>query len=317
MFDWSDIAFGSKKPLDTLHATFIVAPRELSTARFTQLVKQHLPHGNILLGLAKEPFVEGFEDQPQFRTLRAATVQPIIDKVNRSTSKHRIYTLTYFQREAPYILEKLRLRRIVLINGSWYRSFHTRPEYYTIVNRNIAYEMVTPFSSETEAQQYAQDFERATDHSLPTGTFSATQMMHTAAEARKDSFDYAFQTGAALGKKTTKGYRLLATSFNKVVPYQTYALHYGASRETHFSPPHDLNHYDTIHAEVAMIIKAAQQGIDLRGTALFINLLPCPACARMFSQTDIAHFAYSQDHSDGYALKMLTLAGKTIERIVQ
>ncbi len=126
----------------------------------------------------------------------------------------------------------------------------------------------------------------------------------------------AFQTRVSLGRKKGKKYELLATTFNPVLPYQTYAMHFGASREVNFSPPHDLNHYDTTHAEVELIIKAGREKINLKGTTLFINLLPCPACARMLSRTDIEEFVYTEDHSDGYAVKMLELAGRKVRRVV-
>nr|AIA17188.1 Cytidine and deoxycytidylate deaminase zinc-binding region [uncultured bacterium] len=119
-----------------------------------------------------------------------------------------------------------------------------------------------------------------------------------------------------MGVKKNGKYKLLATTFNPVVPYQTYAMHHGASREINFSPPHDLNHYDTTHAEVELVIKAQKEKIDLKGTILFINLLPCPTCARMLSRTDIAEFVYVQDHSDGYAVKMLEASGKKVRRLV-
>ena len=80
---------------------------------------------------------------------------------------------------------------------------------------------------------------------------------------------------------------------------------------------HDLNHYDTVHAEVDLIVKAQKAELDLHDTTLFINLLPCPSCARMFTQTDIAEFVYVEDHSDGYGFKMLTAANKKIRRIVR
>jgi hypothetical protein len=70
-FDWNELAFGSKKTVNNLRATFIAAPREISAARFTQLVKEFLPKGNVVLGLAKEDHVSGFENQPQFKTLQA------------------------------------------------------------------------------------------------------------------------------------------------------------------------------------------------------------------------------------------------------
>ncbi|MDB5178318.1 MAG: hypothetical protein JWN01_261 [Patescibacteria group bacterium] len=321
VFDWSDMAFQSKKPLNELKATFIAAPREISVKRFTQLIKTYLPRGNIILGLAKEDYIAGFEGQPQFRTLQAATVQPIIDKVNASSGKHTIAALSYAQRETKYILEKLALQRVVLINGSWKQAFHTTENYYTLINRHIPYEMISPFTDEAEAREYEARVmpEMLALIAPKTGeTHSEAEMLALAGDTAKLSFDYSFQTGVTLGRaaKAAGTYEYLAAAFNRVVPFQTYAMHYGASRETNFSPPHDLNHYDTVHAEVEMIIKAQKEGIDLRGATLFINLLPCPACARMFTETDIAEFVYSVDHSEGYAVQMLERAGKVVRRVV-
>ena len=140
--------------------------------------------------------------------------------------------------------------------------------------------------------------------------------MGAANRAANFSFDHSHQTGVALGRKSDEEvYELLATSFNQVVPYQTFAWHFGPSREKHFSPPNDLNHYDAVHAEVEMIIKTGRERIDLAGTTFFINLLPCPTCSRMLAQTDIDEFVYSVDHSEGYAVAMLEAAGKTVRRI--
>jgi deoxycytidylate deaminase len=313
--DWSDLAFGSKKSINNLNALFIAAPRELSTARFMQLIKEYLPKGNVVLGLAKEPYVLGLEDQPQFRMLEPATVQSIIDKVNNSASKHKIYTLSYFQRELKYILEKLDFTRIILVNGSWYFGFHLKPEYYVLASRRIDYDMVSPFASEAEARTYADTIK------LPKvpgkGLFTDKEMLGIADRAAKHSFDYAsFQTAVALGRKKGNKYELLATGHNQVVPFETYAMHYGSARERNFSPPNDLNHYDTIHAEIALLLKLVHKRIDAKGSTLFINLLPCPTCARMFVASDITEFVYREEHSGGYAITMLEAAGKKIRRLV-
>jgi deoxycytidylate deaminase len=317
-WDWSELAFASKKPLNALKAMLIAAPRELSARRFTELVRTYLPQGNIMLGLAKESFVAGFEGQPQFRTLQVHTVQTIIDKVNKASTKHRIYTLSYFQREFPYILQKLKFQRIMLVNGSWQQTFHTTPAYYMLASKHLDYQMISPFVDEAEAQAYETKTmkEVVATHPFRPGNYTEAQMAALAKEAARYSFDYSFQTGVALGKRTGKTYDLLAWAYNKVVPYQTFAMHHGASRETNFSPPHDLNHYDTVHAEVELLIKAQKEHIDLKNTTLFINLLPCPACARMFTETDIGEFVYAEDHSSGYAINMLELAGKKVRRLL-
>jgi len=313
-FDWNDLAFASKKPLNDLRATFIAAPREMSKVRFTQLVKEYLPKGNIILGLAKEEYVLGFEDQPQFRMLDIQTVQPIIDKVNNSPAKYKIATLAYNQRDLLHVITGLSIRRFIGVRGSWKYSFHTQPPYYALMKKGIPYELISPFASEEEAKEYAAKTKLLTP---PTsGMYDEREMLNIATQAAKQSYDYSFQTGVSLGRKKGKKYELLATAFNPVLPYQTYAMHFGASREVNFSPPHDLNHYDTTHAEVELVIKAQKEKIDLKDTTLFINLLPCPACARMLSRTDIEEFVYTEDHSDGYAVKMLELTGKKVRRVV-
>lgn len=323
-FDWSGLAFGSKKPLSGLKATFILAPRELSATRFTQLIKQYLPLGNIIVGLANEDYIDGFDGQPQFRTLRHSTISAIIDKVNASASPHKIYSLTYFQRETDFIIHKLKLKRVVAVRGSWHLAFHNRSTYYALVNAHIQFDMVSPFTDEAEARQYAsrlwpEIIKAAELPEIHQASYSAADMLGFASRTARLSYDYSFQTGVTLGKPAGKGndgYILLAYAYNKVVPYQSYAMHHGAAREANFSPPHDLNHYDTVHAEVELVIEAQRQGIDLHGTSLFINLLPCPTCARMLADTDIAELVYREDHSNGYAIAMLEAAGKTVRRIV-
>jgi len=315
-FDWSDLAFGNKKVINDLSSIFIAAPRELSKERFTQFVKTYLPKGNIVLGISKEPYIAGFEGQPQFQTLKLETVKSIIEKVNASSSPHKLYILEYSQKETEYIFEKLKWQRVILVNGSWLYAFHTQKPYYILVNRKIPFEYVSPFTSEDEARVYEKEKAPQLIQPKVEGVFSETQMIRIATEAAKASYDYNFQTGVALGKKKGTQYEVAAVAHNKVVPFETYAMHYGASREQNYSPPNDLNHYDTVHAEVSLILKTQKENIALKNTALFINLLPCPVCSRMLSQTDISEIIYQQDHSDGYAVKMLKAAGKTVRRLV-
>lgn len=319
---WSDFAFGSKKPLNILQATFIAAPREISVKRFTQLIKTYLPKGNIVLGIASEPYILGFEGQPQFRTLQAKTLAALIQKVNAQASPHKIYTLTYSQRDIVHILQKITFKRAVFVNGSWSLSFHTLPTFYATTQASLPYQLVSPFANEAEAKAYNEastaevraHFAQNTIHKKTKLT--ELQMLQLAQVAGQQSYDTSFQTGVALGAKTGAGYMPLATSFNKVVPYQTYAFHNGASRETNFSAPGDLNHYDTVHAETQLVVDAGKQALNLQGTTLFINLLPCPSCARMIAETDIDEIVYQLDHSSGYAVNLLEAAGKKVRRLV-
>jgi deoxycytidylate deaminase len=319
-FDWSDLAFSSKKPIRGLAATFIAAPREMSQKRLAQLVKRYLPLGNIVIGIAKEPFVLGFEGQPQFKTLQLSGVEELAQKVKASSSPHKLYTFSYSQRDQKYLFEKTGFTRAVVINGSWKYMFHATETFYALTRAGVPYEQLSPFADEQEALAYdAAMWPELQKTSVPDATspLTETQMLAAAQTASRASYDHSYQTGVALGKKTAEGaYELLGTSFNKVVPYQTYAWHFGPSREMNFSPPGDLNHYDAVHAEVELVIKAAQEHLNLDGATVFINLLPCPSCARMFAETKIAELVYSEDHSAGYAVKLLEKAGKQVRRFV-
>ena len=321
-FDWSDLAFASKKPIRELRATFIAAPRELSPARFKELVKTSLPQGNIILGVAKEDFVDGFEGQPQFRMLKFETVEKVINQVNRSKLPFKITTLAYFQRELPYIIEEIEFKKVIFVNGSWKHMFHNSEAYFRLVKKRIPFELVSPFVDKAEALDYEMEIAKQFVESNPSGkkVFNDLEMLRWAEDSAKFSFDYSHQTGVALGIRSggdkARRFKLIARAFNKVVPYQAYILHNGSSRERHFSATQDTGHYDTIHAEVMLLLTVLYKKTDLAGTTLFINLLPCPSCSRMLSETEISEVVYSIDHSDGYGVKILEASGKKVKRVV-
>lgn len=300
--DWSDIKI------------FIAAPREMSLARFTQIIKHYLPKGNIILGISVEEYVVGFEDQPQFRMLERKTIQPIIDKVKDSSSPYKIQVLEYAQKDLPKLVEKLSSnQRVLLVNGSWKYAFHNSESYKVLLKNNVAIKFISPFVDEQEAQKYEKSHSAIASLPATGGLLTEQELFDVADSVALQSFDYSFQTGVALGRKVADKYEFVTAAYNKVIPYQTYALHHGNSREKHLSPPSDTNHYDTIHAEMALLVDALRNGIDLKDTTLFINLLPCPNCARTLSQTDIAGVVYRLDHSGGYAANLLKICGKKVK----
>lgn len=312
---WDDLAFASKKPLRDLKAIFVLAPRQISKARFTQIVKNYLPLGNIVVGIAEEQFINGFDGQPQFKTLKLADIKDVLDKVNKSPSPHKITVLHYGQSAAMHILDKVHFKKVLLVNGSWLYSFHLRPEFYAIALNKIPFEFISPFVNEEEAIDYAKKYK--SKFKLGKEQLDDISMMRLANEVARNSFDTTHQTGVVLGKKQKSGkYQPLIAVHNRVVPFETFAWHHGASREKHKCQPGDLNHYDTNHGETRIVIEAGKKNIDLNGTSLFTNLLPCPTCARFLCDTDIEEIVYAADHSSGYAVALLEKAGKKVRRII-
>lgn len=314
--NWADLAFASKKPLRELKAIFIACPRQISNARLTQIIKQYLPISNIVIGIAEEKYIRGFDGQLQFKTLQLNNIKKLVEKVNNSPSPHKISILHCKQSDLVSIYEKISFKKVILINGSWQFTFHTKPDYYALISNNILFEFVSPFTSELEAIEFANDFEKQIVLQKTGVTLTDIEMVQAASNVAKYSFDHSFQSGVALGKKTGDKYELLATAFNKTVPYQTFAWHFGPSRERHLAAPGDLNYYDTVHAEVNLIVQAGKTGQKLKDTTLFINLLPCPTCAKVLCETDITEIVYSIDHSNGYAVALLEKAGKSVRRLI-
>lgn len=315
-FEWSDIAFGNKKPLKDLKAVLIAAPREISSARFTELIKKYIPNRDIVLTIAKEDYVLGYEGQPQFRTLKTEQLSQI-DKLNKSQSPHKIYVVNHFQRDLGVVIEKLKPSMCVFINGSWKNSFHTLPIYYQLTTSKIDFELLSPFVDEKEAMDYGLKIDKEIAKNINIKkSFSGREFIKIIEDVASQSFDYVFQTGLILAKKSGDKYNTLVTAYNQVVPYACYALHNGSARENNFSPPNDLNHYDAVHAEMSMLVQAQKAKLNLKNTTLFINLLPCPTCARTLCLTDIEEIVYVNDHSNGYAVKLLESCGKTVRRLV-
>ena len=314
--NWTNLAFASKKPLREMKAVFIACPRQISITRFTQLIKQNLSISNIVVGVADEEYIDGFNEQMQFKTLRLNDIKTLVEKVNNSPSPHKITILHCKQSNLASIYEKISFKKVILINGSWQFTFHTRPDYYALISNNIPFEFVSPFVDELEAIKFAADFEKQIVLNQTNVKLTDIEMVQVASSVAKYSFDHSFQSGVALGKKVGNKYELLATAFNKTVPYQTFAWHFGPSRERNLAAPGDLNYYDTIHAEVNLIVQAGKTGQRLNGTTLFINLLPCPTCAKVLCETDITEIIYSIDHSNGYAVALLEKAGKTVRRLL-
>ncbi len=313
VFDWSDMAFGSKKPLKNA-ATFVLAPRAVSEERLSEIVKTYLPKGDIILGIAKEPYIDGFEGQLSFKTLSFDATQSLVQKITAANLPHKLYVLQYFQREIDFVVDKLQPKHAVLVNGSWHQAFHTRSTYYVLTRLGVSFEYISPFLNESEAEQYADHFPSVVPSSGAAG--DEKTMLLLAQVTARNSFDTTYQTGCVLAKPHYKGYEVVTSGYNRVIPYQTAALHHGSSREQHYSMPGDTNHYDTIHAEMDLLISTLRGGVDMTGLTLFVTTLPCPNCARTLSQTGIAEVVYERDHSEGYAVKLFDQCGVKTRRVM-
>lgn len=305
---WGDFSDGDKQFFRGLKATFVLAPREMSQERVVQIVKSTLSKGPVLFGIAVEKYVNGFEGQRQFRTLDTTYVMQLAEKIALSSIPKKLYVLKYPQSEVNEVIRALRPRKAVVVRGSYLYAFHLSSTYALLEKRGIPFEYSSPFVDETEALRYLSENDNAKEL-LPTeGT--KEEMFDGVRLISKQSYDYSFQTGVVLAEKIRGKYRLIDAACNEVVPFQTYALHYGNAREIHHVEHQgNATHYDTIHAEMNLLVRSMQQQNDFKGKSLFINTMPCPNCARTLSKTGLKEVFYQNEHSSGYAKKLLERSG--------
>lgn len=303
---WTNLTDSDKDALRGLKATFVMAPREMSDKRLVQLVKENLSKGNVVFGIAEEKYVEGFEGQAQFQTLGLEPVLRLAGLIEKARLPHKMQVVSYQQKDVDNVIRAVRPNRVVVVRGSYVHVFHRRTTYELLQKRGISFEYVSPFIDKAEALAYANTVGTLI---APIASGDEAIMLQDVVYVAKSSYDYSFQTGAVLAEKVNDGYKLVDAACNEVVPYQTYALHYGNSREDNLSPRHDANYYDTIHAEMNLLVRAMKSGVDFEGKTLFINMMPCPSCARTLVKTGLKEVAYSEVHSDGYAVKLFEKAG--------
>lgn len=317
LIEWATFTDSDKRSSRDMHATFVLAPRELSKARTTQLLKDLLASTHVIFGISQEDYVAGFEQQPQFAMLRPEDVLPFEQKVSSARSSHSLTVLIYPQSQVDEVIRAIRPARVIVVRGSYQHAFHRRSTHALLNKRAIPYELVSPFCDEDEAVEYLKRVETLLpDFKQNTG--DETVMFQVADVIAKRSFDYSFQTGVVLAARQNDGsYTAIDAASNEVVPYQTYALHHGNAREMHESSFQDTTHYDTIHAEMNLLVRAMRMGHSLAGKALFINLLPCPHCARVLAKTGIVELVYRTEHSGGYAVELFKKTGIKTRKLTE
>ncbi len=312
-YKWSEIAFG-KKPegIKDKPFTFIHISRDISEARILELFKEYISTSNILWGIAEEEYIEGFDGQIQFETLKESSFKSLIDKVSKANISRELLFLKYNQRDARYIIESLKPKINVLVNGSWKSVFHQTQVFGTLVKNELKYKLVSAFTDEKEAKEYEKKVKKVIDRTtkLPT-ILKESEYLEALTTVSKRSFDHSFQVGSIL----LKGNKVIASAHNEIVPFETYALLNGSLREKNFTPQNDLNFYDTHHSELGILNICLNKGISLKGTTLLVNLLPCPTCAKALAHTTISRVIYHLDHSSGYSFDLLKRYGIDCIRI--
>lgn len=312
IYNWNTIEDLSELQHEKL--IFISGSRDITTKRIGQIFKENISRGPILWGCFDEEFIEGFEDQIQFKTLSFKKLKSTLDKIEKLILPNNFSILTYSQKDLETILQSISFYKVRFINGSWKIVFHRRPEFKLIDEKQISYKLISAFSDEDEARRYAEKIElsfSSEDLFDQEETYSDSKLLEIADKVAKRSFDYTWQTGCVVAKNG----KIKVCGHNRVLPYETYAMFHGSLREKWKSELNDLNNYDTIHAEMDVLTTALNNNIDISDSTLYINLLPCPNCARVLSRTGIKEVVFANDHYGSYAKELFQNSGIKVRKL--
>lgn len=303
-FNYKLLSSENKTFFRNQQATFIMAPRSVSPDRLAQIIKKALAESAVVLGVSKEPFVVGLENQPQFTMAPLRAAESVAKRALRMKSDNKLSIIVYRQTEVDEVIRFLRPNKVIAVRGSYYHAFHLRSTYEFLSKKQIPYELVSPFMDERQAIHYL-DLMIPELPVIEVTKGDERAMLKACEEVAKRSFDYSFQTGAVLAEQTEDNdYVIIDCASNDVVPYQTHAMHFGNAREENVSEYNSNAHYDTIHAEMNILVRALHSGQSLKDKTLFVGLMPCPNCSRVLSQTDLKEIVYTGKHSGDYAKQL-------------
>lgn len=118
------------------------------------------------------------------------------------------------------------------------------------------------------------------------------------------------QVGAIL----VKNGKIILRAFNEMMPTDDECYKIGCIRDQ--IPPGKLPEICSVaHAEATIISTAANQGISLKNTTLYVTHFPCSACAKLVALSGIKTLVYSRGSSVFDGGRVLTSRGVEIIKI--
>lgn len=136
------------------------------------------------------------------------------------------------------------------------------------------------------------------------------KMMEIANEQKDLSSDWWRQVGAVV----VRG-EIIAIAHNTQLP-TPYAPYIDSDPRNSFHKGENIDLSTAIHAEAALISKAAKDGISLKDSEIYVTTFPCPACAKLVACSGISKLYFT----DGYAMldgdKILKKFGVEVIRVL-
>jgi dCMP deaminase len=120
----------------------------------------------------------------------------------------------------------------------------------------------------------------------------AREMQRLAATAADRSSDWWRRVGAV----AVRDGQVLAVEQNRHLP-TSYAPYLDGDPRNNFRRGVEMELTTAIHAEAAIISRAAREGFSLAGADLHVGTFPCPTCARMIAEVGFARCFFGGGYS--------------------
>jgi len=117
-------------------------------------------------------------------------------------------------------------------------------------------------------------------------------MQRLAASAAERSSDWWRRVGAA----AVRDQKILAVEYNRHLPTQ-YSPYIDGDPRNNFRRGIEMECTTAIHAEAAIIARAARDGVSLKGADLHLGTFPCPGCARLIAEAGFARCFFAGGYS--------------------
>lgn len=99
-----------------------------------------------------------------------------------------------------------------------------------------------------------------------------------------------------IGSVAFRGRNILLAEHNRHLPTELEPCYSGDPR-TVFKQGEHIEFSSAIHAEAALVAKAAKEGIPLKGADVLVSAFPCPPCANLLSQVGIRTLYVTEGYS--------------------
>lgn len=154
-----------------------------------------------------------------------------------------------------------------------------------------------------------QEFVVPPHRTLTRDAFARTVVSNLHTEAEK-SADWWRQVAAAVVQKG----EVVFVDHNRHLP-SDHALHINGDPRSNLDAGQRPDIGTAIHAEAALIARAAKEGIALRGADIYVTTFPCAVCGRLIREAGIERVYYEKGYSTLDAEEILTEAGVEIVKV--